>query len=136
MKNCTLKDEGQRRTVLMNSRTQLEQTNVEFAFLGIPPVENISSLSAINENQLVTIKAKVVQLFGKKITNTRWEQRKSEKDSLSTHSAPLELWYGITSAMRSKMAKHTVLKTLSPFSTRRICSRDAKRKQESGNVIG
>ena len=25
---------------------------------------------------------------------------------------------------------------LSPFSTRRICSRDAKRKQESGNVIG
>ena len=25
---------------------------------------------------------------------------------------------------------------LSPFSTRRICLRDAKRKQESGNVIG
>ena len=25
---------------------------------------------------------------------------------------------------------------LSPFSTRRICSRDVKRKQESGNVIG
>ena len=25
---------------------------------------------------------------------------------------------------------------LSPFSTRRICSRDAKRKQKSGNVIG
>ena len=25
---------------------------------------------------------------------------------------------------------------LGPFSTRRICSRDAKRKQESGNVIG
>ena len=26
--------------------------------------------------------------------------------------------------------------TLSPFSTRRICSRDAKRKQEFSNVIG
>ena len=29
---CTLTDQGQRRTILMNSRTQLEQTNVEFAF--------------------------------------------------------------------------------------------------------
>ena len=29
-----------------------------------------------------------------------------------------------------------IVETLSPFSTRRICSRDAKRKQESGNVIG
>ena len=28
------------------------------------------------------------------------------------------------------------VRDVSPFSTRRICSRDAKRKQESGNVIG
>ena len=82
LKNCTLKDEGQRRTVLMNSRTQLEQTNVEFAFLGIPPVENISSLSAINENQLVTIKAKVVQLSCEKITNTRWGAKKKREGFL------------------------------------------------------
>ena len=63
----------------MNSRTQLEQTIVEFAFLEIPPVENISSLSAINENQLVTVKAKVVQLSGKNIMNTRWRATKKQE---------------------------------------------------------
>ena len=35
-----------------------------------------------------------------------------------------------------EMLTYTFCAPLSPFSTRRICSRDAKRKQESGNVIG
>ena len=36
----------------------------------------------------------------------------------------------------SSINRAIVHDVLSPFSTRRICSRDAKRKQESGNVIG
>ena len=80
LKKCTLKDEGQQPTILMNSRTQLEQTNVEFAFLEIPPIENISSLPAINEHQLVTIK--VVELSGEKITNTRWGAKKKREGFL------------------------------------------------------
>ena len=48
----------------------------------IPPVKNVSSLSAINEHQLVTIKAKVVELSGEKITNTRWGAKKKREGFL------------------------------------------------------
>ncbi|CAB3979082.1 Hypothetical predicted protein [Paramuricea clavata] len=82
MKNVSQKDEGHHRTILMNSRTQLEETNVDFDFVEIPPIENISSLSAINENQLVTLKAKVVQLSGEKIITTRSGPKKKREGFL------------------------------------------------------
>jgi glutamate synthase domain-containing protein 3 len=79
MKNVLQKDEGHLRTILTNFCTQLEETNVDF------------DLVAINKNQLVTLKAKVVQISGEKIATTRSAQSRREKDSFSTHSDPYEL---------------------------------------------
>ena len=61
----------------MNKCTQLENVEVKFPIQEMQSVQSIASLSAANDRQLITLKAKVVQLSGERIaTMTRTNEEK------------------------------------------------------------
>ena len=59
-------DKHDKTSVLMGGKVQLHKVSVPFPIKPLPSTVNIASLSAINENQIVTFKAKVVQLSATK----------------------------------------------------------------------
>ena len=69
--------ESETPSVLMNKCTQLENMEVKFPIQEMQSVQSIASLSAANDRQLITLKAKVVQLSGERIaTRTRTNEEK------------------------------------------------------------
>ena len=69
--------ESETPSLLMNKCTQLENMEVKFPIQEMQSVQSIASLSAANDRQLITLKAKVVQLSGERIaTRTRTNEEK------------------------------------------------------------
>ena len=60
----------------MGAKVRLSEVTVYFAKTPLPSTVNLASLTAVNENQLVTLNAKVTQLSGTKRINTRLGPKK------------------------------------------------------------
>ena len=60
----------------MGAKVPLSEVTVSFAITPLPSILNLASLTAVNENQLVTLNAKVTQLSGTKRINTRYGPKK------------------------------------------------------------
>ena len=81
--NITVKDvETDYPMVLMNARTKLHKTEVSFKIQQCTYDLNIGFLSTVNNKQLITIKAKVVNLSGVKKMQTQRYDPKNKTDAI------------------------------------------------------
>lgn len=97
--NITIKDKhSECPSILMNNQTQLETAVPTFEVQKMPPVQNISSLSPVNDRQVITIKAKIVQLSGVKVIGTRYGPKKKREGFLVDpySSIKIVLWENFT----------------------------------------
>lgn len=69
-------DKNDKRSVLVGAKVRLSEVTVSFAITPLPSTVNLTSLTAVNENQLVTLNAKVTQLSGTKRINTSFGPKK------------------------------------------------------------
>ena len=69
-------DKKDNTSVLMGAKVRLSEVPVSFAITPLPSTVNLASLTAVNENQLVTLNAKLTQLSGTKRIDTKYGLKK------------------------------------------------------------
>lgn len=100
--NVNIKVSDDTQSVLMDNRTNIEQVEPEFQIQVLEPIQNIASLAAVNNRQLVTLKAEITQLSGIKRISTQYGiKRKLEGILSDAHSSiRIILWEDFTEQVK------------------------------------
>ena len=91
LSNFRTQDDGSLNTILMDNRLQIAETKVSFPPKPKPQTNNIASLSGVNLQQLITIKAKVLRLGATNMVTTSNSVKRKAECYLTDPSGTIKL---------------------------------------------